>query len=479
MVSSSSTLQLILLLSISSIVTSQVVRVPLQKSIKNQSPEHFRSLEDNNSINVRNTFNMEYTGIIQLGKSKQSFNVALDTGSSLLWVRDPSTKYPNTYNCIDKDNCIGDITHLERIYYGGGTVLGYMATAMVTIGDMTIPKYNMVMAINFATDPSEIDDGILGLALGEHSNLYPTIIQKLKSSGLISKGLFSIYLGNYRNSYKQNTGELIFGGYDASYAEGDFQYVSIVEQKRWVANLNSISLGNKGKIAAHYRLRVLFDTGSSYLTFPADVTLALVDQANALGLNCVINPDNELFHCDCKARRYLPDLIFEFDGFSLNLPASEYVYSANSRCILPINTKMLQQDLVILGDVFLASFYTIYDIDNRRVGLAKAVPYTDIYTWFIFIVISAVLALALGIYIWLKRKNGVNQRSYGVVIGSSANLSNNNNQKKVSTTQNGYSIFNSPTRGITIGGSGVRRDYTSEEGNELQRYQGERNIVEN
>ena len=88
----------------------------------------------------------------------------------------------------------------------------------------------------------------------------------------------------------------------------------------------------------------------------------------------------------------LPDLNFKIDGKTFTLAPNEYMLSVGSDYeennpwqhgndkILACQVGMIGLDvpepqgpLFVLGDIFLMKYYSIYDRDNSRVGLALAV----------------------------------------------------------------------------------------------------------
>ena len=209
----------------------------------------------------------------------------------------------------------------------------------------------------------------------------------------------------------------------------------------------AIGLGNGLNIST-YSVEAVFDTGTSYLVFPQDFIDALADQANKLGLNCAINPSDSLYYCDCSAQESLPDLIFYFDNISLSIPAASYVYTFNGLCFLAISSVDFEPS-VILGDVFLVDYYTLYDFDNHRVGLAKAAPLKHLPVWVIPLIIVAVLVVIfLGIYLY-NRKKSSGTKSTG-----------------------GYTQITAQSTGVAIGGSGKRRVYSLNEDNEEREKEG-------
>lgn len=55
------------------------------------------------------------------------------------------------------------------------------------------------------------------------------------------------------------------------------------------------------------------------------------------------------------------------------IPASEYLFVSNAqKCFLKIHKNNLpgkEAEILLMGDLFLKHFYSVYDFDNDRIGL--------------------------------------------------------------------------------------------------------------
>jgi hypothetical protein len=116
-----------------------------------------------------------------------------------------------------------------------------------------------------------------------------------------------------------------------------------------------------------------------------------------------------LIVCDCGWTSSFPDLTFTFGGSEkFVLSSHDYLLkdSASGKCIPLIMPSGF--DLWIMGDVFLRKYYTVFDMDNERVGFAKSLNYKDGWsTWSIILVTVIVLAIGGGCVlgaIWGYRK---------------------------------------------------------------------------
>lgn len=77
---------------------------------------------------------------------------------------------------------------------------------------------------------------------------------------------------------------------------------------------------------------------------------------------------------DCNKRDTQPDLTFTLESHDFAITAKDYIIEIReSVCISAFVGFDLPRQLVILGDVFLRKWYSIYNMGNNTVGLAKAV----------------------------------------------------------------------------------------------------------
>jgi saccharopepsin len=78
---------------------------------------------------------------------------------------------------------------------------------------------------------------------------------------------------------------------------------------------------------------------------------------------------------DCDKRAQLPDLTFTLTGHNFTITAYDYVVEVQGSCIsafIGMDFPERIGPLAILGDAFLRRWYSVYDLGNDSVGLAKA-----------------------------------------------------------------------------------------------------------
>lgn len=323
-------------------------------------------------VPLTNYANAQYFAEIGLGTPPQQFKVILDTGSANLWV--PSTecssiacylheKYDSSASSSYKKNGTQ-----FAIQYGSGAVEGFISQDTLSIGDLIIPEQD------FGETTSEPGlafafgkfDGIFGLAYDTISvnKVVPPIYNALKN-GLLDEPRFAFYLGN---DGEENGGVATFGGTDVNLYEGKITYLPVRRKAYWEVKFNSLTLGDES--AELENTGAVLDTGTSLMTFPSQLAEILNAEIGAK------KSWSGQYTIDCEARDTLPDLTFNFDGYNFTITAYDYILDVGGSCISSFTAMDMPEQvgpLCIIGDAFLRRYYSVYDLGNDAVGLAKAV----------------------------------------------------------------------------------------------------------
>ncbi|NWJ11067.1 PEPC protein, partial [Crypturellus undulatus] len=324
---------------------------------------------------LANNMDMSYFGEISIGTPPQSFLVLFDTGSSNLWV--PSV-YCQSEACSDHTmfNPSDSSTYSTQdqyfsIQYGSGSLTGIFGYDTVTIQSLSITNQEFGLS---ETEPgtsflySEFD-GILGLA-------YPslaaggasTVMQGLLQENLLDEPVFSFYLSGEEGS---QGGQLLLGGVDSTLYTGQITWTPVTQTAYWQIAIESFSISGQSSGWCSEGCQAIVDTGTSLLTAPQDVFSELMEYIGAEA-----NEEGE-YVVSCSSIQSLPTLSFDIGGTSFPLTPSAYVLQSNGACSVGIGPTYLAsengQPLWILGDVFLRSYYSVYDLGNNQVGFAPAV----------------------------------------------------------------------------------------------------------
>ncbi|XP_062913769.1 cathepsin E-like isoform X2 [Mobula hypostoma] len=215
-------------------------------------------------------------------------------------------------------------------------------------------------------------DGILGLgypALSE-GGAFP-VFDRMMHQGLLEEPVFSFRLSREMDSHRG--GELILGGIDHSRYTGDINWVRVTEKKYWKISLQNIKFHNT--VVCRNGCSAIVDTGTSLIAGPyleiKEMFHNFADFQVGMGE----------FLVECKKTLSLPNVTFTIEGVEYTLEAEDYIKKLDRRNLMclygfqAMNVYTSTDLQWILGDVFLAKFYTIFDRGHDRVGFAKSRQY--------------------------------------------------------------------------------------------------------
>ncbi|KAF2173916.1 hypothetical protein M409DRAFT_16184 [Zasmidium cellare ATCC 36951] len=327
--------------------------------------------EKGHPVAVDNFLNAQYFSEIEIGTPPQNFKVVLDTGSSNLWVPSQDcgsiacylhSKYDHSESSTYKKNG-SDFA----IRYGSGSLEGYVSQDTVAIGDLSIKNQLFAEAtaepgLAFAFGRF---DGILGLGYDTISvNGIPPPFYNMIDQGLLDEKVFAFYLSDTNEGSES---EAIFGGVDKSHYSGDLTKIPLRRKAYWEVDLDAITFGDQ--TAEIDSTGAILDTGTSLLALPSTLAELLNKEIGAK------KSYNGQYTVECSKRDSLPDLTFTLTGHNFTIGPYDYILEVQGSCIsafMGFDIPEPAGPLAILGDAFLRKWYSVYDLENNAVGLAKA-----------------------------------------------------------------------------------------------------------
>jgi len=357
--------------------------------------------------------NAQYWGSIDVGTPAQKFQVVFDTGSSDLWIPAGECRFESS-NCASKSTFdkSASSTYAEvppgsksefSIMYGSGPVSGTYGVDDVTLAD-DYTSMGQTFALAEHTDglgglyDAAKFDGILGLAFPSLSRDpgVNTLIPNLKEQGVLEEAMFAFYLGD------EEDGELAVGGYDESRIVGEVTWVDLLAPAYWLVKMDGVRFGSSVISAGSAGI---MDTGTSLIYAPQSQVMVMADE---LGAQYAAQVGLFLINCGID----VPDLEFTVGGKSVSIPGEDLVIKDDTGlyCFLAVSIMRfgdaegdvdaklegeLEEEVVdgvkrsvgarggmepippeyngnvwLMGDSFLRQFYSIYDYENQKFGLA-------------------------------------------------------------------------------------------------------------
>lgn len=339
---------------------------------------------------IETTYLTVWWGSIAFGTPGQELQVLFDTGSSNLWVP-----------CLGCENCISQVFDVEasststdleesfEITYGSGSVAGEVFTDYVAFPDAITKDEDeeIDFLANFACAYNEPGDvfqemtfaGIFGMGWDKIAvdSMIPPFHSMLQQ-GVVAQGVFGFYYDFYASN---PLGDITFGYINSDYHKDDIQYIGIVSETYWPLYLTSFTLstsGSSGNVTWRSEelfsraLDIIVDSGTSLLALPTSVADAIGEMVGA-----TTYAGYYLAKCDAKMPTFDFQLLggddvvltIHFPGELLLLPL-ELSVKGKTYCLIGMQGG--SESFVIMGDIIMQAFYTIFDVDNRRLGFAAS-----------------------------------------------------------------------------------------------------------
>lgn len=311
---------------------------------------------------------------LNLGQPSQTFNLIVDTGSFYTWVygwqctASACTSHnqynPNKSSSSKEDTAADGFT----ISYTGSTIQGNVYEDQASIaGFFTDLDFGVASQSGNSFAAFNVD-GIMGLPANEYkANTFPSIVTTLKNNGLIDSRVFGVNLGRYNDPGDQ--GSIMFGGIDTTKYVGDINYMDIqANQLLWSVPVGTVTVNNQQvSFSGGQQRKGIFDTGTTLLVMP---------QADALALHNEIEgaiTDGSSFAIPCDSD---VTVNIQFGGQNYALTSSDFIgsptQSDSSMCATNVQGMTLQDAYTwVIGDTFLKTVYTVFDMDNQQIGLAE------------------------------------------------------------------------------------------------------------
>lgn len=365
-----------------------------------------------------------YVAKLAVGTPAADLSVLLDTGLADLWVqlaKNPQcTSNGGSVDCSQygvfdesklsswkKNNTAFSITYLDQS--GANGTYG-QDTIGLTSG-LNVDGANFAVAENLNSNV-----GVFGIGfqqLESSNQLYSNVPMQLKEQGFINKVAYLLYL----TSQEASTGAILFGGIDQAKYSGLLVELDITKSNGFYtylqiplssvkANLASApapapSLTSQGlpglphpTIAKRFtnstataaastgtvdmkNVDALLDSGTTLTVLPQD-NVDLIIKLIAPGAQ--YSQLASAYTVPCSLRDQGNSLTFNFDGKKdIQVPLSDLVLEAGTnqqtgQAICTFGVVPGQQ--VILGDNFLRSCYSVFNLDDKTISIAQ-MKYTD------------------------------------------------------------------------------------------------------
>ncbi|KAI0479972.1 secreted aspartic proteinase precursor [Xylaria cf. heliscus] len=318
------------------------------------------------------SYDHEYITAVDIGTPPQSLNLALDSGSSDLWVFSTDTpveqlttqeRYNVTRSTTAKlqEGATWKITYGDHSYSSG-----IVYRDQVTIGGVTVKDQAVEVATNvsrqFTRDGST--DGLLGLAFNTVNTVKPK-----QENTWFDNAIKTLDAPVWTADLKYGQpGTYDFGYINKTKHKGNISYADVDSSGGlWAINTSGYRIGNGTFNTLSFK--AIADTGTSLALLPENI----VKEYYSTVTGAIYNEQWEGYTFPCTTKP--PKFVLGVGGARISIPSKYIIYSAdinNLTCYGGIQSDG-QIGFSILGDVFLKSAFVVFDATpgKPRLGLAK------------------------------------------------------------------------------------------------------------
>ncbi|XP_065206047.1 uncharacterized protein LOC135835621 [Planococcus citri] len=366
-----------------------LTRTPLTSEKLSLSASKIESMYNRKSTRINETDirlhyypKSEYYGPISIGTPPREFQMIFDTSSDQLWVL---SKFCNASRCR-KDSSLDLYDHensttykqptkptcQDYIRHGTWVMTGFCSNDTITLDGVELKNTEFLEVVNI-TDPfprfsQGPYEGTFGLAYKyNYPELSDNIITQLCRK-VNRENKFSFYFT--RNTLDTDGGELTLCGIDESKFRGPLNYVNEIQPlgTQWYIPIKnaSLQLGRDHIMDMGSETIALLDTGSTYILGPQKSIQAIYNATNA---------DEITSEVDCKEIPKFPNLTFAIGEKKYTLTGEDYTLKIENNSAIECTIRFAAGgfNFWVFGDVFFRKYYTVFDIENHRIGLAESI----------------------------------------------------------------------------------------------------------
>ncbi|KAK6542017.1 hypothetical protein TWF694_007788 [Orbilia ellipsospora] len=301
------------------------------------------------------------------GATEQNFNLCIQSNFSGTFDPSGSTTFKNLTSPLN-------LTSSSASYF----VLGYYGQDTLQIGQTEITNVPIGIATNYTRTPQ------LGLGIGGSGSTETTLLAVMMNQKIINVLAYGLYL----NDFDTNSSELTIGAIDTAKYDGNlitFESTATTTVQLNTFEYDSATGGSPITLARSWNANVEFSTGLLY--FPNGPLEAITADVGAY-----YDSTYGGYLTDCSYRYSNKTLIFNFEGMTITVPATQWIIPAitvsgyqttlrNSKtlaCIVLVDS-MDNYSLAtkagytaVLGMPFVRATYMVYDFTNQQTSFAQA-----------------------------------------------------------------------------------------------------------
>ncbi|KAL1513495.1 hypothetical protein ABEB36_002899 [Hypothenemus hampei] len=346
----------------------------------------------NDSVALYRFLDHEFYGEIVIGHPGQKFYVAFDTAWSLTWILSSECHVYKNFGCLFHSK----YDHTRSSEYkpdgrpsvvpeGKYNLSGYFSYDNISISHTNVTNFLFaeMTSVPYTMLFNKID-GVIGLGL-QNDQYQPFFYSWLKHNPNITSPIFCVYLN--RDKQSKNGGNIIMGELEKRHIHkiklpnetivyDDILYMPVKPGYAWTFDLEKVYLNvskNEQVLTfctdASSGCTAITDTSSNNIYGPKDAIdkIHKIMKASPFFLN--------RYTVNCDTINKLPVIGFTIGGQNFNLKGVDYTIKMSYMSVTFCISAFLSHDIKnywVLGGAFLSEYYTIYNVQEKKIGFVKA-----------------------------------------------------------------------------------------------------------
>ncbi|KAI0440400.1 acid protease [Xylaria telfairii] len=327
-----------------------------------------------------------YTVELSVGTPPQLVYPALDLFTKNVWLN------PDCYSSLSIDACCANGKYNPEASTSAGDLdctqpwdfnTPYSgASGCYVVDDIEFAGASLdQVQVGVASESWGSTAGRLGLGFGCRSEGDISIVDELKSQGLIATRQFSIALGSANPSAGTmdtsaadvGLGELLFSGLNTRKYAGElrklYSHPAPAGDSRYYVTLTALGLFDPSNCVFEdvYEpaRRAFFDYSTIISYLPSGYIEALTE----FFPDATYNYTEGVYQLPCYYRSHEASVDFYFDTLTISVPLRDFILEVHDICYLGAVANT--EDEAVLGQSFLRAAYTAFDLDDEAIYMAQ------------------------------------------------------------------------------------------------------------
>ncbi|KAM4059200.1 eukaryotic aspartyl protease [Hirsutella rhossiliensis] len=356
--------------------------------VPEETAQMFALAKDESQVKVQPMAkDMAYLAEVEIGTPPQKVKLALDTGSSDVWVQSTDTRYrvnrhgpwPARYSPSASTTARQvDKAAWNILYADLSSAIGIVYRDTLRIGDLEV-KDALIESAAMLSDAFEMEtgfSGLMGLAKQLNNSIIPpepTFLSQLKRQ--LKSPVFTVDLRANASS------RFDFGHIDESLASDNITWLqSDPANPHWTVDLELTSWTGNHSVWLYHKFEAVVDTGTSLMFLPEMLASRYWSEVPGVQTAPIAHAS---YRFPCAIGDRLPDIMFKLPGTEhiLTIPGRYLNYGPTgqdpSMCWGGMQSSGQLGNVTILGDSMLKALFVAFDMEKGRIGFANKKLYDD------------------------------------------------------------------------------------------------------